>query len=77
MGKYQERLCKNNHSLVKFIFKMLSNVLILFKDLFYLFITVHTKLLPSCPTLCNPMDRSPPGSFVHGILQARILEWVG
>ena len=38
---------------------------------------VHTQLLPSCPTLCNPMDRSPPGSFVHGILQARILEWVG
>ena len=30
----------------------------------------------SCPTLCNPMDRSPPGSYVHGILQARILEWV-
>ena len=29
----------------------------------------------SCPTLCNPMDRSPPGSSVHGILQARILEW--
>ena len=27
-------------------------------------------------TLCNPMDCSPPGSFVHGILQARILEWV-
>ena len=30
----------------------------------------------SCPTLRNPMDYSPPGSFVHGILQARILEWV-
>ena len=30
----------------------------------------------SCPTLCNPMDCSPPGSSVHGILQARILEWV-
>ena len=30
----------------------------------------------SCPTLCNPMDSSPPGSSVHGILQARILEWV-
>ena len=29
-----------------------------------------------CPTLCDPMDCSPPGSFVHGILQARILEWV-
>ena len=29
-----------------------------------------------CPTLCHPMDGSPPGSTVHGILQARILEWV-
>ena len=30
----------------------------------------------SCPTLCDPMDCSPPGSSVHEILQARILEWV-
>ena len=30
----------------------------------------------SCPTLCNPLDCSPPGSSLHGILQARILEWV-
>ena len=30
----------------------------------------------SCPTLCNSMDCSPPGSSVHGISQARILEWV-
>ena len=30
----------------------------------------------SCPTLCNPMDWSPPGSSVYGILQAGILEWV-
>ena len=32
--------------------------------------------LQSCPTLCDPIDSSPPGSAVHGILQARILEWV-
>ena len=37
---------------------------------------VPAKLLQSCQTLCNPMDYSPPGSFVHGILQARILDWV-
>ena len=37
---------------------------------------MHAKLLQSCPTLCDPMDSSPPGSSVHGILQARILEWV-
>ena len=35
-----------------------------------------SKLLQSCPTLCDPTDCSPPGSPVHGILQARILVWV-
>ena len=34
------------------------------------------KLLQSCPTLCDPIDSSPPGSAVPGILQARTLEWV-
>ena len=34
------------------------------------------KLVQLCPALCNPIDSSPPGSSVHGILQARILEWV-
>ena len=34
------------------------------------------KLLQSCPTLCDPMDGSPPGSPVPGTLQARVLEWV-
>ena len=33
------------------------------------------KLLQSCPTLCDPIDGSPPGSPVPGILQARTLEW--
>ena len=33
------------------------------------------KLLQSCPTLCDPMDCSPPGSSVHGIFQARTVEW--
>ena len=36
---------------------------------------VHACSLQSCPTLCDPMDCSPPASSVHGILQARILEW--
>ena len=34
------------------------------------------KLLQLCPTLCDPIDGSPPGSPVPGILQARTLEWV-
>ena len=38
--------------------------------------SLHAKLLQSCPALCNPMDYSPLGSSVHGILQARMLERV-
>ena len=34
------------------------------------------KITQSCPTLCDPMDCSLPGSSIHGIFQARILEWV-
>ena len=37
---------------------------------------VKVLVTQSCPTLCNPMDCSPQGSSVHGIVQARILEWV-
>ena len=37
---------------------------------------MKVSVAQSCPTLCGPMDCSPPGSSVHGILQARILEWV-
>ena len=33
------------------------------------------KSLQSCPTLCDPMDCSPPGSSIHGIFQARVMEW--
>ena len=36
----------------------------------------YAKSLQSCPTLCDPIDDSPPGSSVPGILQARTLEWV-
>ena len=39
-------------------------------------LTLCAKSLQSCLTFCDPMDCSPPGSSVHGILQARILEWV-
>ena len=38
--------------------------------------TATAKSLQSCPTLCDPIDGSPPGSPIPGILQARILEWV-
>ena len=38
--------------------------------------SIAAKSLQSCPTLCDPIDGSPPGSVVPGILQARTLEWV-
>ena len=42
----------------------------------YIHFLLCVKLIQSCPTFCNPMDYSLPGSSVHGILQARVLEWV-
>ena len=48
--------------------------------MFYIYIYVYAaaaaKSLQLCPTLCNPIDSSPSGSTVPGILQARTLEWV-
>ena len=41
-----------------------------------MFTSAAAKSLQSCPTLCDPMDCSLPGFSVHGILQARTLEWV-
>ena len=38
--------------------------------------TLSVLFAQSCPTLCDPVDCSPPGSSVHGTLQARILEWI-
>ena len=56
-----------------YVWKLLSHI--------WLFVTLRTiqwvsEIAQSCPTLCNPMDCSPPGSSIHGILQARILRWV-
>ena len=42
----------------------------------YIYVLCYAKSLQSCPTLCNPIDDSPPGFPVPGILQARTLEWV-
>ena len=54
-----------------------------FSSAWFLPMTYHTqhtaaapKSLQLCPTLCNPIDGSLPGSSIHGILQARTLEWV-
>ena len=50
--------------------KFLGTVLVLVTNA-----AAAAKLLQSCPTLCDPIDGSPLGSSVPGILQARILEW--
>ena len=42
----------------------------------YLANSANAKSLQLCPTLCSPVDCSLPGSSLHGILQARILEWI-
>ena len=44
-------------------------------DSIYIKCLKWSEVAQSCPALCDPMDCSPPGSFVHGILQARTLEW--
>ena len=45
------------------------------KDVAVVAAAAAANLLQSCPTLCNPIDSSPPGSTVPGVLQARTLEW--
>ena len=56
-------------------FKIINST---FQTMTFEFFNVKVKVLvaQSCPTLCDPMDCSPSSSSVHGILQARILEWV-
>ena len=53
--------------LLKCIFLLLAH---------YISVVVVVVVTQSCPTLCDRVDCSLPGSFVHGILQARVLEWV-
>ena len=46
------------------------------QNLYFLSHAAAAKSLQSCPTLCDPIDGSPPGSSIPGIFQARVLEWV-
>ena len=62
--------------LVLRIFKICFNHLQVYSTVLLTIVTMCVLVTKLCPTLCNPMDCSPPGSSVHGILQARILEWV-
>ena len=47
-----------------------------FKNPGFFCLDLSESVSQSCPTLCDPMDYNPLGSYVHGILQARNLEWV-
>ena len=70
-----EQLNNNNLILVSLVIKsslfIIKSSLLIIKSML-----CYAKSLQSCPTLCDPIDGSPPGSIVPGILQARILEWV-
>ena len=46
------------------------------RTLVFFILTISVLAAQSYPTLCNPIDYSPPGSSVDGILQVRVLEWV-
>ena len=52
-----------------------SNNIIYIIDINIISVIMSVLSRQSCPTLCDPMDCSPPGSSVHGILQSRTLEW--
>ena len=60
-----------------FIMNILNNFPLGVAEIFIgCYAAAAAKSLQSCPPLCNPIDGSPPGSPVPGILQARTLEWV-
>ena len=62
--------------LLSFEAPSLSLILLEGQIILYVSATATAKSLQSCPTLCDPIDGSPPGSAAPGILQARTLEWV-
>ena len=65
-NKTNKLLCRLNYS--GKMGKWVSTIMLL--------VTATAKSLQSCPTLCDPIDSSPPGSSIPGILPARTLEWV-
>ena len=66
------KIQNENASTIYFVAEKWYNITEVWKYL----MLCYAKSLRSCPTLCDPIERSPPGSPVPGILQARTLEWV-
>ena len=60
----------------KIIYIYIYNTYIFICNFLYLYVNTESEVTQSCPTFCDPMDCSLPGSSVHGIFQARVLEWV-
>ena len=72
LKNFQYPFCNVTYMILLLIIKYLP----FFPRANWLVTWVRAKSLQLCPTLCNPMHCSLPGSSVHGILQARVLEWV-
>ena len=53
-----------------------NKLFISYTDIFRFCLYQWSEVAQSCPTLCDPMDYGPPGSSIHGIFQASVLEWV-
>ena len=67
-----ERVCRKGNPLILFVGMQTSTATMENS----VAAAAAAKSLQWCPTLCDPIDDSPPGSPVPGILQARVLEWV-
>ena len=66
-----------NWKVLRVLFKQLGKMKIpLYFSHYHRHSESESEVAESCPTLCDPMDCSLPGSSLHGILQARVLEWV-
>ena len=74
-GKFQEKVSGWFTAVGISYYKGLERVHRRLTDVFFPHVCMWAKLLQLCLTLFNPMDCSLPGSYVHGILQAGILEW--
>ena len=67
----------HEHALSIHALSMQMNIFLFYDVIIYIKMRKsESEVAQSCPTLCDPVGCSPPGSSVHGILQARILEWV-
>ena len=68
--------CKHKYLTVPSVLCMIINILKCNRWALSLFLVRVSEVTHLCPSLCDPMDCNLPGSSVHGIFQARVLEWV-